>query len=89
MENIVFDEVVNLIKDKSLEVSRDTPLIGDSSVLDSLGLVELCLALEDKAADLGFEFDWTSESAMSTSKGMFRSIGSLEEEFLRQWKRKE
>ena len=34
-------------------------------------LVELCLALEDKAVDLGFEFDWTSEAAMSRSRSLF------------------
>lgn len=84
MESIVLDEVVGLVGDKSLQISLDTELIGDGSVLDSLGLVELCLRLEDRASELGFEFDWTSESAMSTSKGMFRSVGSLEEEFARQ-----
>lgn len=81
MESVVLDEVAALVSDKSLQVSLDTKLIGDGSVLDSLGLVELCLRLEDRAFELGFEFDWTSESAMSTSKGMFRSVGSLEEEF--------
>ena len=82
--SIVYDEVVALVNDKSLDVSMETQLIGDGSVLDSLGLVELCLRLEDRASELGFEFDWTSESAMSTTKGMFRTVGSLEDEFLRQ-----
>lgn len=49
-------------------------------------LVELCLSLEDIAEDLGFEFDWTSEKAMSTSRSMFKDAGSLAKEFLRQWK---
>ena len=38
------------------------------------------------AEDLGFEFDWTSEKAMSTSRSMFKDAGSLAKEFLRQWK---
>jgi hypothetical protein len=84
MENIVLGEVLALVKDKSSPISAETELIGDGRVLDSLGLVELCLRLEDKAGELGFEFDWTSEVAMSQSKGMFRSIGSLQEEFIRQ-----
>ena len=47
-------------------------------------LVELCLVLEDKAGDLGFEFDWTSEAAMSRSRSLFRTVTSLADEFLSQ-----
>ena len=32
--------------------------------------------------ELGFEFDWTSENAMSKSRGMFRTVGALAEELL-------
>ena len=42
-------------------------------------LVEVCLALEDIADEHEFEFDWTSESAMSKSRSMFRTISSLSE----------
>lgn len=66
------------------ELTQETPLIGSGSLLDSMRLVELCLALEDQASDLGFRFDWTSESAMSRSRSMFRSVGALAEEFARQ-----
>ena len=64
------------------------PLIGWESVLDSMKLVELCLALEDKAADIGFEFDWTSDAAMSRSRSMFRTAGSLASEFINQMETK-
>jgi hypothetical protein len=60
------------------------PLIGSQSVLDSMNLVELCLALEDKATEMGFEFDWTSDAAMSRSRSMFRTAGSLASEFISQ-----
>ena len=60
-----------------LTLADDTPLIGGESLLDSKKLVELCLALEDKATDLGFEFDWTSDAAMFKSRSMFRTTGSL------------
>jgi acyl carrier protein len=62
-------------------ISDDMPLIGGQSALDSMKLVELCLALEDKAAAAGFDFDWTSETAMSRSRGMFRTAGALAEAF--------
>ena len=51
-------------------------------------LVELCLELEDKATNLGFEFDWTSDAAMSRSRGMFRTAGSLAAEFINQMETK-
>jgi hypothetical protein len=47
----------------------------------------LCLSLEEIAEE-GFEFDWTSKTAMSKSKSMFRSIESLAEEFLSQKEKK-
>jgi acyl carrier protein len=76
--------ISQLFDDKSLAVTDDTPLIGGESVLDSMRLVELCLMLEDRASELGFEFDWTSEAAMSRSRSMFRNAGSLANEFCNQ-----
>ncbi len=70
--------------EKLTDLTADTPLIGGNSVLDSMKLVELCLYLEDQASDMGFEFDWTSETAMSKSRSIFRTIGSLADEFHRQ-----
>ena len=80
----VFNQISQLLENKSLVVTDDMPLIGGESVLDSMKLVELCLALEDKAAEIGFEFDWTSDSAMSRSRSMFRTAGSLAAEFISQ-----
>lgn len=67
-------------------IDKNTPLIGNESMLDSMSLVQLCLSLEDKAEEMGFEFDWTSEKAMSKSKGLYRSIEALGEEFYTQFK---
>ena len=82
----IFATVTSLLEDRSYAVSDDTALIGDDSLLDSMRLVELCLALEDMATDIGFEFDWTSDSAMSRSRSMFRSAGALAAEFISQMK---
>ena len=86
--NKIYGEIHKLVEDKSLEITIDMPLIGSESVLDSMKLVELCLALEDKAGDLGFEFDWTSDAAMSKSRSMFRTAGALVAEFLSQMESK-
>lgn len=80
----IFSTMKALLEDQSAAVDENTPLIGDGSALDSMKLVELCLSLEDKASDMGFEFDWTSDAAMSRSRSMFRTVGSLASEFLSQ-----
>ena len=46
----------------------------------------MCLSLEDFAIELGFEFDWTSEKAMSATNSIFKDAGSLSKEFISQWK---
>ena len=74
--------------DMKLEITNNMSLFGSDSVLDSMKLVELCLSLEDKASEIGFDFDWTSENAMSKSRSIFRSIESLAEEFVNQQKGK-
>ena len=76
--------VMSVIKnslDGEFDVTEDTQLIGGDAILDSMSLVEVCLALEDLADDHGFEFDWTSESTMSKSRSMFRTVTALAEEF--------
>jgi len=80
----IFKALANKLGDSSITISDDTPLIGDGRVLDSMKLLELCLTLEDIASSLNFEFDWTSEEAMSKSRSIFRTAGALVNEFLSQ-----
>ena len=77
-------EAIATVLDGKAEVADDMQLIGGESLLDSMKLVEVCLALEDVADANGFEFDWTSEAAMSKSRSMFRTVVSLAEEFAAQ-----
>lgn len=84
----VFALISQRLQDQAVTVTEDMPLIGGEAVLDSMRLVELCLALEDKATDIGFEFDWTSATAMSRSRSMFRTAGSLASEFVSQMESK-
>ncbi len=76
--------VINDALEGKVEVTKDMQLIGGESLLDSMKLVEVCLALEDLADEYGFEFDWTSETAMSKSRSMFRNVAALAEEFANQ-----
>jgi len=86
VEEIVFNEIMNVSELKGSIIVKTTALIGNDSVIDSMKLVELCLSLEDIAEELGFEFDWTSDKAMSTSRSMFKDAGSLSNEFFNQLK---
>jgi len=87
-KEIVISVITETLKeaklDDEIQVTEDMQLIGGKSLLDSMGLVSVCLALEDLADEHGFEFDWTSEAAMSKSRGMFRSVAALAEEFSNQ-----
>ncbi len=87
-ESMISERIVlsiqSMVPDLTIKVSTETPLIGQDGILTSMKLVELSLMLEDIAAELGFNFDWTSDSAMSRSRSMFLTAGSLVEEFLRQ-----
>ena len=82
------EDIINLIRatcednDSLNEINEDSILVGGN--IDSMALVQLCIALEEKAIDLGFEFDWTSEKAMSSMNSVFRTPKTLLKEFKRQ-----
>lgn len=82
-KEIVISAINDTLEGKA-EITEDMQLIGGESLLDSMKLVEVCLALEDSAEEYQFEFDWTSEVAMSKSRSMFRSVAALAEEFSNQ-----
>ncbi len=82
-KEIVMSVIQDALEGKA-KITEDMQLIGGDSLLDSMKLVEVCLALEDLADEHGFEFDWTSEATMSKSRSMFRSIITLAEEFANQ-----
>ena len=82
--DLVIKEVSRSLRDEKIQVIAETKLMGDSGVIDSIVLIELCVGLEDRASELGFEFDWTSDSAMSRSRSMFSSVESLALEFFNQ-----
>jgi len=76
--------VITDVLEGKVKVTENMQIIGEESLLDSMKLVEVCIALEDLANEHGFEFDWTSENAMSKSRSMFRSVAALAEEFKNQ-----
>jgi D-alanine--poly(phosphoribitol) ligase subunit 2 len=61
-----------------LEKSPDTKLYGEGGILDSLGLVSLVVALEEKILDeVGRTITIADSRAMSQQHSPFRTIGSI------------
>ena len=88
IREMISEQVKKIVSEDAVLIDDSTQLLGSSGILDSMKLVHLCLSLEDRANDLGFEFNWTSDSALSNVRSMFRTVGSLADEFTRQMENK-
>jgi acyl carrier protein len=82
VEGMLFEliEEVNekLPEDQRIAKGKSTQLFGEGSVLDSLGLVNLIVAFEQKIqSDLGFPITLADERAMAQKPNPFRSIELL------------
>ena len=65
-------------EEKRLDKSPDTILYGNSGRLDSLGLVDLILAVEQKMQErFGEQLTLANEKALSMKKSPFRTIDTL------------
>lgn len=86
----VLEKIRELIEEDektNINIGSESLLIGGEPNMDSMNLVQLCLALEEKAMEMGFEFDWTSEKAMSELNSIFKTPATLTSEFNRQFKK--
>jgi hypothetical protein len=85
LEELFFQVLSSVLGSSRGTLGLEDQLMGGESPIDSFSLVEICVQLEDLAVEAGFEFDWTSDSAMSHSRSIFHSVESLQTEFLRQF----
>lgn len=76
-------DILNKLLDKEILFEEESEIM-DYPEIDSMILVQLCIALEDIANKEGFNFDWTSEKAMSKLNSIFKSPKTLAREFNRQ-----
>lgn len=89
---VSIDEIIKISKEVAkdngieIEINEKTSFLGGESSLDSMALVQLCIALEEKSNELNFNFDWTSEKAMSLMKSVFKNPITICEEFNKQFK---
>jgi acyl carrier protein len=70
---------VNEILPPEMRLSNDPEAVifGKGGKLDSLGLVNLVLAVEERLAERGWKVSLTDERAMSQNRSPFRSIEAL------------
>lgn len=84
LENVIFESMKMLNEqfpaEKQLELKSDTILFGKDAKLDSLGLVNLIVLVEENVLD---KFDQSitiaDERAMSQKSSPFRTVQSLAE----------
>ena len=76
IEKLIF-ETLREIDTKNFDIENNSNLLGENRILDSFGLVEFCVRLEEKLKKINLEFDWTSENAMSRSHSMFKNVQTL------------
>lgn len=86
MSNAELIDLIKLIlsRDKKIDIFIDENSELINSGIDSMNLVQICLALEEKSLIEGFSFDWTSEKAISSLNSIFKSPASLTSEYNRQ-----
>jgi acyl carrier protein len=82
VEEILFELIgeMNELRpeDQKIAKERSTQLFGEDGALDSLEVVNLIVALEQKIqSDLGFAITLADEKAMSQKRNPFRSIEAL------------
>jgi len=71
-------EEFNASEGARVPASEDTVLLGEGGAVDSLGLVRLVMAVEQKVEDdFGKAVSLTDEKAMSQRNSPFRSVGAL------------
>lgn len=86
MKKKIIQIILTTIEDMNEELDEkvqvlngaDTPLFGDGGKLDSLGLVNLIVALEQNLEDdLELSITLADERALSQKNSPFRTVGSL------------
>ena len=78
--NIIVSAMIDVSDLSENEVNEDTPIFGEGSSLDSLGLVTLLVSIEQKIEDeMSVNITIADEKAMSLKNSPFRNIGTLKQ----------
>ena len=64
-------------------IGESTALLGEGAVVDSHGILQILLALEDIAGECQQAgFDWASDATFSSRRSPLRTVGTLADFFL-------
>jgi 3-oxoacyl-[acyl-carrier protein] reductase len=81
LQDLVLESLAQLNRSRTageqLEVSPTAPIFGDTSPLDSLGLVALLIEIEERLADRGMSVTLATERALSRTRSPFRDVPTL------------
>lgn len=78
IKTIVFEALSELNYEKSTDKNSDMYLFGEKGFLDSMGLVNLVVIIEEKLQDqFNINLLLVNEKAMSQKHSPFRSVDSL------------
>jgi len=84
IEKLIFESLEDIVNQTGIKLKisnrKDTPIFGNPSKLDSLGLVTFLIELEQKLEDsFGVEMTIANEKAMSQKNSPFKNVYTLRE----------
>jgi hypothetical protein len=80
IEKFIVKQLCLICKEPQTNFSTNTQLVGEKRSIKSVQLVELLLKMEEYVEEkFNNEFNWAENSAMSETRSVLRTVGSLAE----------
>ena len=84
VEKFIIKELSIICKEPEGSYSSKTQLVGEKRSIKSMQLVEILLKMEDYVEEnFNSEFNWADNSAMSETRSVLRTVGSLAEHIVK------
>lgn len=78
--DLILSSLDSVLPNTDQEITPETRLLGSAAVIDSMGLVNLIVEVEQRLSEqFGVTCTLADERAMSRQKSPFRSVGSFAE----------
>ena len=88
VKNIVIEAIKEYLKemhgDTTTTIEENNVFLGDGSILDSLGFIQVVVDIESQIKEKGKDILLTSKIAMSMEKNPFEKVGTLIDFIMRQ-----
>lgn len=80
IQELIASCLASILPNDKQEITPETRLLGSSAVIDSMGLVNLIVEVEQRMSEeFGVSCTLADERAMSRQRSPFRSVGSFAE----------